>query len=403
MSVIPQAPSRKADKKALSFDNTEISFRGKSNTDINRAYWLFKMISSNFLTKIGPPITLLAFKLKLPVTGLIKATIFKHFCGGETIEECEQTVEALHRGKVHSILDYSVEGAKEDNVFDQTCQEIIKTIKHADGDSRIPLSVFKVTGIGRFALLEKVDAGQPLTEQENAEFSKFKSRFEKICQAAFDTRIPVMVDAEETWIQNTVDELTLEMMRKYNRESLIVYNTYQLYRNDKLASLKADAALAKTEGFILGAKMVRGAYMEKERQRALELGYPSPINASKEDTDRDYNDAVAFCAENIDHIGFVAGTHNEQSCQFLVDILEEKGIEQDNPSVYFSQLLGMSDNLSFNLADAGYNVAKYVPYGPVKAVLPYLFRRAEENTSISGMMGRELNLIVAERKRRKLH
>lgn len=402
MSIVPSRVEN-ANKKTLSFDNTEISFRGKTNADINRAYWLFKLISSNFLTKVGPPITEFVLKIGLPVEGIIKATIFKHFCGGETIEECESTVAALHHGKVGSILDYSVEGAEEEEVFDQTCAEIIKTIKRADGDSRIPLTVFKVTGIGRFALLEKVNARAKLSEAETGEFLKFKNRFETICKAAFDASIPVMIDAEETWIQDTVDELTLEVMRKFNREKLIVYNTYQLYRNDKLASLKADSTLAKSEGFILGAKLVRGAYMEKERERALQLGYPSPINSTKEATDREYNAAVAFCAENTDHIGFVAGTHNEDSCRLLVELLDKNGIQQNNPSVYFSQLLGMSDNLSFNLADAGYNVAKYVPYGPVKAVLPYLFRRAEENTSISGMMGRELNLILAERKRRKLN
>ncbi|HUH33231.1 MAG TPA: proline dehydrogenase family protein [Daejeonella sp.] len=402
MSIAPPRVDN-TNKKSLSFDNTEISFRGKTNTDINRAYWLFKLISINFLTKVGPPITEFALKIGLPLEGIIKATIFKHFCGGETIEECESTVAALHDGKVGAILDYSVEGAEKEEVFDQTCAEIIKTIKRADGDSRIPLTVFKVTGIGRFALLEKVNAQAKLSDAEAGEFLKFKQRFEAICKAAFDAGIPVMVDAEETWIQDSVDELTLEAMRKFNREKLIVYNTYQLYRNDKLASLKADSELAKAEGFLLGAKLVRGAYMEKERERAQQLGYPSPINATKDATDSDYNAAVAYCAENTDHIGFVAGTHNEDSCRLLVELLDKKGIEQTNPNVYFSQLLGMSDNLSFNLADAGYNVAKYVPYGPVKAVLPYLFRRAEENTSISGMMGRELNLILAERKRRKLN
>lgn len=403
METVSPPPAKNPATQALSFDNTEISFRGKSNADINRAYWLFKMISSNFLTKVGPPLTEFALKIGLPITGIIKATIFKHFCGGETIAECESTVEALHQGKVGSILDYSVEGAEEEQVFDQTCAEILKTIRRADGDPRIPLTVFKVTGIGRFALLEKASGNGLLTEAEELEFEKFKARFETICKAAHDAGIPVMVDAEETWIQDRVDELALQMMRKFNREKLIVYNTYQLYRHDKLASLKADAALAKAEGFILGAKMVRGAYMEKERERAQQMGYPSPINATKEDTDRDYNAAVAFCADHIDHIGFVAGTHNEESCRLLVEVMDQKEIDQKNPKAYFSQLLGMSDNLSFNLANAGYNVAKYVPYGPVKAVLPYLFRRAEENTSISGMMGRELNLIMAERKRRKIH
>lgn len=403
MPIVPPAPSKNIRKNTLSFDNTEISFRGKSNADINRAYWLFKIISNNFLTKIGPPVTEWALKIGLPIEGIIKATIFKHFCGGENIQECEQTVAALYKGKVGSILDYSLEGAEEDKVFDHTCAEIIRTVTRADGDVRIPLTVFKVTGIGRFALLEKVNSNIQLSEKEAEEFSKFKNRFEAICKAAFDAGIPVMVDAEETWIQNTVDDLALEMMRKFNREKLIVYNTYQLYRNDKLASLKADTELARAEGFIMGAKLVRGAYMEKERERALAMGYPSPINSTKEETDREYNAAVAYCTENIDYLGFVAGTHNEDSCRLLVQLIDEKGIQQANPNVYFSQLLGMSDHLSFNLADAGYNVAKYVPYGPVKAVLPYLFRRAEENTSIAGMMSRELNLIVAERKRRNIH
>jgi proline dehydrogenase len=402
MSILPPA-GQVTSNKALSFDNTEISFRGKSNTDINRAYWLFKMISSNFLTKLGPPVTEFAFKIGLPIKSIVKATIFKHFCGGESIKECEATVEALHKGNVGSILDYSVEGAEEETVFDHTCSEIIRTIENADGDKRIPLSVFKVTGIGRFALLQKVNGGTNLSDAEAGEFAKVKARVEAICQAAFDRGVPVMVDAEESWIQDAIDGLAVEMMKKYNREKLIVYNTYQLYRNDKVKSLKEDAALAKADGFILGAKLVRGAYMEKERKRAAEMGYPSPINATKQATDIEYNTAVEFCSDNITHIGFVAGTHNEDSCRLLVDLMEERGIHAAHQNVYFSQLLGMSDNLSFNLADAGFNVAKYVPYGPVKAVLPYLFRRAQENTSISGMMGRELSLIVAERKRRKLH
>jgi proline dehydrogenase len=401
MSILPPT-GQVSNKKALSFDNTEISFRGKSNTDINRAYWLFKMISINFLTKVGPPLTEFAFKIGLPIKSVVKATVFKHFCGGESIEECEATVEALHKGNVGSILDYSVEGAEEESVFDFTSAEIIRTITRADGDNRIPLSVFKVTGIGRFALLEKVNNNINLSDAEVQEFSKVKSRLGAICQAAYDRSVPVMIDAEETWIQDAIDQLALEMMRKYNREKLIVYNTYQLYRNDKLESLKEDSALAQAEGFILGAKLVRGAYMEKERKRAADMGYPSPINETKQATDNEYNAAVRFCADNIGHIGFVAGTHNEDSCRLLVNLMEEKKIQPAERNIYFSQLLGMSDNLSFNLADAGFNVAKYVPYGPVKAVLPYLFRRAEENTSVSGMMGRELKLIVAERRRRKL-
>lgn len=401
LNTTPQVHPPKG--KNLSFDNTEIAFRNKSNAELNKAYWLFKLISINSLTQIGPPLTNFAFKIGLPIKSIIKSTIFSHFCGGETIAECEGTIRQLANGNVGSILDYSVEGAEEEQVFDHTCQEIVNTIKRAKGDKRVPITVFKVTGIGRFGLLEKLDARQKLTAAEEAEFAKVMERATRICQAAYDAGVPVMIDAEESWIQETIDDIAIKMMRKYNREKLIVYNTYQLYRHDKLASLKADFSLAQTDQFILGAKLVRGAYMEKERKRAAEMGYPSPINASKEATDAEYNGAVRFCMDNVETIGFVAGTHNEDSCKLLAGLLDEKGIAHDHPHVYFSQLLGMSDNLSFNLADSKYNVAKYVPYGPVKAVLPYLFRRAQENTSIAGQMGRELSLIVKEKKRRKLN
>jgi proline dehydrogenase len=394
--------SRPAKSHNLSFDNTEIAFRGKSNADLTRAYWLFKFISIKFLTKIGPPITNVALKLGLPIKSMIKATIFRQFCGGESIAECEQTVAQLHAGNVGSILDYSVEGEDEEDVFDHTCEEIMKTIRHADGDDRIPLTVFKITGLGRFALLEKINAGQALEAAEKSEFQRLSHRVDQICGLAHALNVSVMIDAEESWIQDPIDSMALEMMRRYNQERAIVFNTYQLYRNDKLASLQADFTLALSEKFILGAKLVRGAYMEKERNRAEEIAYASPIHSDKESTDHDYNDALKFCISRIDSISFVAGTHNELSCGLLAELLDEKGIPHDHEHIYFSQLLGMSDNLSFNLAAAGYKVVKYVPYGPIKAVMPYLFRRAEENTSVAGQMGRELRLISAEMKRRKL-
>jgi proline dehydrogenase len=386
--------------KKINFDNTEIAFRSKSNAELKQAYWLFKMIGSNFLTKVGPPIANFMLNIGLPIQGAIKATIFKQFCGGETITECEHTIEQLHSGKVGTILDYSVEGEEEEHVFDFTRDEIIRTIERADGDERIPITVFKVTGIGRFALLEKLDAKQELSAKEKEEFERVKQRCEKICQVAFERKVPVMIDAEETWIQDTIDLLALEMMTKFNRERLIVYNTYQIYRHDKLADLKADYLIAKETGFILGVKMVRGAYMEKERKRALEMGYASPIQPDKAATDRDYNETLRFCVEHIEQIGFVCGTHNEESSKLLTELIDEKNIPHDHPHVYFAQLLGMSDNLSFNLSDAGYNVAKYVPYGPIKAVMPYLFRRAQENTSVAGQTGRELGLISKEKNRR---
>jgi proline dehydrogenase len=387
-------------KGTLSFENTEIAFRNSSNTDLKRAYWLFRMININFFVKMGPPLTNFAMKIGLPIKGIIKATIFKHFCGGETINECDDTIKKLYNGGVGTILDYSVEGEDEEQVFDATRDEIVLTIKRASGDKAVPITVFKVTGVGRFSLLEKLDAGTALTSDEQVEWQKVQDRVLAICTKAHESGVPVMVDAEETWIQETIDLLALNMMRKFNKEKAIVYNTYQLYRHDKLASLKQDHIIAVKEGFILGAKLVRGAYMEKERKRAAEMGYPSLIQPDKQSTDKDYDAALHFCIDNVEQIAFVAGTHNENSCRVLADLLNEKQVLHNHPHVYFSQLLGMSDNLSFNLADAGYNVAKYVPYGPVKSVLPYLFRRAQENTAIAGQMSRELSLILKEKKRR---
>lgn len=388
--------------KQLSFENTEIAFRHCSNADLNRAYWLFKIININFLVKIGPPITNFAMKIGLPINGLIKATLFKHFCGGETIREGERTIKNLYAGGVGTILDYSIEGQDDEQAFDDTRDEIIRTIKRAAKEPAIPITVFKPTGVIRFALLEKLDAGTALTDTEKQQWENACARVLAICEKAHEAGIPIMLDAEDSWIQDTIDGLALDMMRRFNKEKAIVYNTYQLYRHDKLQSIKDDYEAAVNEGFIFGAKLVRGAYMEKERDRAAEMGYPSPIQPDKQATDRDYDAALDFCTEHIDRIAFVAGTHNDDSCRLLTKLLAKKNIDPKNQHVYFSQLLGMSDNLSFNLADAGYNVAKYVPYGPIKAVLPYLFRRAQENTAIAGQMSRELGLIVKEKKRRRL-
>lgn len=388
--------------KQPNFDNTEVAFRQKTNAELKKAFWLFKMIGSNFLTKVGPPITNFFLNIGLPVQGAIKATIFQQFCGGETIAECDKAIAQLAKGGVGTILDYSVEGEEEEIVFDNTCQEIIRTILRADGDLNIPITVFKITGIGRFGLLERLDAKKTLSPAEQTEFEKVRLRCEMICRTAFDKGVPVMIDAEETWIQDTIDDLALDMMRKFNKERIIVYNTYQMYRHDKLADMKADHLIAKAAGFILGVKMVRGAYMEKERKRAAEMGYPSPIQPDKASSDRDYNESLRYCVDHIEEIAIVCGTHNEDSSRLLTYLLDEKKIPHNHPHVYFAQLLGMSDNLSFNLADAGYNVAKYVPYGPIKAVMPYLFRRAQENTSVAGQTGRELGLIERELKRRKL-
>jgi proline dehydrogenase len=388
--------------KKLNFEDTEIAFRNKSNAELNASYLLFKVISSNFLTKVGPPVTNFFLNIGLPIKSVIKATIFKQFCGGETIAECESTIAQLGAVNVGTILDYSVEGEEEEEVFDFTCAEIIRTIERAAGDTRVPITVFKVTGIGRFGLLEKIDAKTSLTVAEEEEFARVKRRCEKICRTAFEKGVPVMIDAEESWIQETVDDLAMEMMRLFNKERVLIYNTYQLYRHDKLADLKADHLIASNSGYLLGVKMVRGAYMEKERARAEKMGYQSPIQPDKAATDLDFNASLNYCVENIEQIGFVCGTHNEDSCKLLAQLIDKHQISHNHPHVYFAQLLGMSDNLSFNLSDSNYNVAKYVPYGPVKAVMPYLFRRAQENTSIAGQTSRELNLIQTEKKRRRL-
>ena len=385
----------------LDFNDTEIAFKRKTDDELENAYKLFKLIDNPVVAKIGPPITALAISLNLPITNLIKKTIFKQFCGGETIEECENTIQNLAEGRVGTILDYSVEGAQDEAVYSRTAAEIIKTIQRADNDDKIPLTVFKLSGLARFDLLKKISDGASLNDAEQTEYFKVKGRVNNICKTAFDLDVPVMIDAEESWIQSAIDNLALETMRLYNLEKAIVYNTYQFYRKDKLASLKDHFLQSETHGFILGAKLVRGAYMEKERNRAEALNSTSPIHNSKAQTDHDFNEALKFCIRRIKYIAIVAGTHNEESCRLLVDLMKQGNIPANHLHVYFSQLLGMSDNLSFNLANAGYNVAKYVPYGPVKAVLPYLLRRAEENSAIAGQMGRELSLIVKERKRRQ--
>lgn len=384
----------------LNFDNTEIAFRGKSDEELNQSYKLFKLINNGFLSRVGPSLIRLAFKLGLPIEGLIKKTLFRQFCGGESIEDCEPVVARLWNEQVGTILDYSAEGLQEDQAYAGTAVEIVKTIQKAGSDERVPLTVFKISGLARFELLEKITAGHELSQAEQAEYFKVKGRVNNICKTAYDLDVPVMIDAEESWIQKAIDTLALESMQLYNLERAIVYNTYQLYKVDGLATLKAHYIQAETYGFLLGAKLVRGAYLEKERNRAMALEYDSPVHSTKEATDSDFSDALKFCMRHIKYIAFVAGTHNEESCRQLVELLREASVPANHPHVYFSQLLGMSDNLSFNLSDAGCNVAKYVPYGPVKAVLPYLFRRAEENSAVAGQMSRELSLIARERKRR---
>jgi proline dehydrogenase len=385
----------------LSLENTEIAFRSKSNSDLQRSYYLFKAIGYNWLVKLGPPMVEFAFNIHLPITGIIKATVFKQFCGGETIDDSVPTIKHLDEYGIGSILDYSVEGKEEEKEFEHTTEETLLTIDKATNNPQIPFCVFKVTGLARFNLLAKVNAKEALSVSEQEEFDKVKNRVECICRKAFDNKVRIFIDAEETWIQDTIDALAREMMLKFNKETATVYNTIQLYRHDRLAFLKQSYEDALKHNYYLGVKLVRGAYMEKEAARALALGYPNPIQPTKQSCDNDYDAALTFCVEKIDRISICAGTHNEQSSMLLDQLMQKHSLAPNDKRIYFSQLFGMSDHISFNLSSAGYNVAKYLPYGPVKSVMPYLFRRAAENTSVKGQSGRELTLISKEVKRRK--
>jgi proline dehydrogenase len=385
----------------LDFQDTETAFADKSTSELKEKYRVFKMMNSPSLVSFGTKMTKLALSFGLPVKGLIKHTVFEQFCGGETIEECQKTIEKLGKSHIGTILDYSVEGKSEEEDFENTKDEIVKTIKRANEDPNIPFAVFKVSGIAPYGTLEKVSAGIELPEKSKLKWERIQGRVNEICEYAHSLDQPVFIDAEETWIQNAIDLMAEQMMEKYNSEKPIVFTTIQLYRADGLVFLKSSHDKALEKGYFYAVKLVRGAYMEKERERAEEMGYPSPIQPDKAATDRDYDAAVEYCLENIETLAFVAGTHNEKSNQLLAQKMEQKGIQPDHPHVYFSQLYGMSDNLSYVLAKNGYNVSKYVPYGPVRDAVPYLIRRAEENTSVQGMMSRELVMLDRELKRRK--
>lgn len=385
----------------ISFDNTKVAFSSKSDFELRKSRVLFSIIGRPFMVKLGSWAMGFARMTGFPIGWALRSNIFSHFCGGENIAECAKATKALDLHNVGTILDYSVEGKESEGDFDRTRDEILATIGTAEGNSHIPFCVFKVTGIARFDLLEKINAEQALSTEETAEFDRVKNRVNSICALAEKTGTPVFIDAEDSWIQDVIDSLCNEMMKSWNTQKVIVFNTIQMYRHDRLAFLKKSHEEAKLGGYKIGMKIVRGAYMEKERTRANEMGYPSPIQSDKTSTDRDYDAALRYCVENIEDIAICAGTHNENSSAFLAGLIQEKNIPKNHPHLYFAQLFGMSDHISFNLSNAGFNVAKYVPYGPIREVIPYLIRRAEENTSVSGQTGRELALIQKEIKRRK--
>ena len=384
------------------FNNTEVAFALKSDTELERAYFLFKLIDSQPLVKIGTAVTNFALKAHLPVEGLIRSTVFDHFCGGVNEVDCLRVVDKMYTKGVSSVLDYSVEGKEEEAQFDAALNMTLKTIEFAREREAIPFAVFKPTGFGRLALYEKVGDKAHLTENEQKEWNRVIERFDIACKTAFEKDVLLLIDAEESWMQDAADAIVTDMMRKYNKQKAIVFNTLQMYRWDRLDYLKNLHEQAKAEGFYIGMKLVRGAYMEKENDRATERGLKSPICVSKEATDINYDAAVLYMIDNINKMAIFAGTHNEESSYKLMQLMQEKGIAKNDKRIFFGQLLGMSDNISFNLASEGYNVAKYLPFGPVRDVMPYLIRRAEENTSVAGQTSRELTLIKKEKERRKL-
>jgi hypothetical protein len=392
LRVMPVLPN-------ISFENLEVAFASKSHAELRKMYLIFATLNNNLISDLGIGLANLAFKLKLPVKGVMKRTMFGHFCGGETIAESMRACAHLAEYGVGSILDLSVEGRGDEESFDRTCEEIYQTLVESAKTSYMPFGVFKVTGLGDYHIMEKIQAGEKLTASEKAAFERTRGRVDRLCKAAHDLGLKILSDAEESWFQDVIDDLTYEAMEKYNRERCVVYNTYQIYRHDSLARLKKAHQVSLDKGYILGAKPVRGAYMEKERERAQELGYTDPIQPNKEATDRDYNAAIQYCVENS--VWLVCATHNEASVLKLTKLMNLHAVEPASERVYFSQLYGMSDNISFNLAKAGYNVAKYMPYGPVEKVMPYLTRRAAENTSIAGQSSREFDLIRREMKRRR--
>lgn len=386
----------------LNFNDTETAFKLKSNAQLRKAYWLFKLVASRSLVGLGKKAAGLAMKLRLPIREVVKQTVYDQFVGGETIEECEEIIKKLLEQNVYSLLDYSVEGKETEADFDATKDKIVQTIKYGASHEGVPFAVFKVTGIAAFNLLQKFSEQKALSEFESRAWTRAKNRVEEICYTASKFGLKVLIDAEETWIQPAIDELTREMMARFNQKDAVVFNTLQMYRRDRLDYLEQRLKDARQQNYQLGVKLVRGAYMEKERARAEEYGYDDPIQPSKKASDENFNNGLRFVMENIDKFSLVAGTHNEDSSFLLAELMENQGIDKNDRRIWFSQLYGMSDNLSFNLASEGYNVVKYLPFGPVQETLPYLIRRAEENSAAGGQTSRELNLIEKELNRRGL-
>lgn len=391
----------------LSFENTENAFAHLTDKELKNARFLFQSMSYPWLVQMGTRLTPFIMRTGLPVHGLIRKTLFKQFVGGETLENTEPVTQKLHSFGVEVILDYGVEGKEGEESFDTATEEFMRVIRYASTQTNIPFISIKVTGLARFGLLQSLNEAPRLRsgihdhEWELDEWDRVRDRMYAICELAAEKKIGVLIDAEESWIQDPVDRLCMEMMQLFNTTEAVVYNTVQLYRHDRLSFLKMSHRIAREKGFVLGVKLVRGAYMEKERARALEKGYDSPIQPDKAASDRDFNAAVQYCLENLGDIAVVVASHNENSNQLAAATMDRLGITRNHSRVHFSQLYGMSDHITFNMAREGFRVSKYLPFGPIREVIPYLMRRAQENTSVSGQTGRELTLIQRELQRRK--
>lgn len=384
------------------FNNTKIAFADKATSQLEKAKWMFTAIQYPSLTNLGIGILNFTIKSNFPfVEGIVKTTLFEQFCGGETREQSMKVVDKMFTHHIGSIFDYAIEGKEEEVAFDKTCEEIKENIKFAVGNPAIPFVVFKPTGFGRLDLYTEVSANKELTSSEKEEWQRVRNRYQEVCKMAFDNKVILMIDAEETWMQDAVDHLVNEMMEKYNQEKAYIWNTIQMYRTHRIEYLEADLERAKTKNYFLGYKFVRGAYMEKERERAAEMKYPDPIQPTKEATDDNYNAAIDFVLKNIDKVSAFFGTHNEKSTELAIDKMKSLGLAHDDERLHFGQLYGMSDNITYWLGENKYNACKYLPYGPVKDVVPYLTRRATENTSVAGQTGRELGLLNKELERRR--
>jgi proline dehydrogenase len=386
----------------IDFNNTEIAFRSLTDDELKLSHFLFKALGYQTVVQMGPEMVNFALSWRLPIKRPVKKTIFKQFCGGETLEECRKTIDLLSKDNIGTMLDYAVEGRETEDDFENTCLEVLSTIEKAAELSAIRTCVIKLTGLARFALLEKVSSGTTLDGSEMPEWKNVTARVDRLCKAAAESNTCVFVDAEESWIQEAIDELTTEMMAEYNRERTVVYNTVQMYRWGRLDLLQRTEEDARKRKYRAGIKLVRGAYLEKEREWAEKQGVKPAVHARKKDTDADYNEALRYIVEHLDRFNLCAATHNEASTKLLVRLMEEKGIETKDPRIEFSQLYGMGNHLTYNLAHHGYNTSKYVPYGPVELVLPYLTRRAQENSSVAGTTSRELGLVTKEMERRGL-